>query len=390
MSALSVYCGRLSVTIPKQQINGSSLSVPLAMAGAGHAHLVAIRLWAEAGLRVPEGSVLISPTPKAWYSGMMPGMIAGRFAPDACAIDLRPLCKAVGLRLISAGIASCHARGHKLELTNGTGLSYEILSINSGSQPPTLESDGSIQQVPAKPFPAFKEQWQHWRRQAPPRLAVVGGGAAAFELALALQKSLPHTQISLIFNGRLLSGHSRHVQTLAGRLLRHRGISVYEQTPVTRIAQGRLWAEDQMLPDTDAVVLATGASALPWYGDSGLQQDGDGFFAVGDTLQSLNHPEVFVSGDAATLMSNASPHPRSGVYAVRHGPIIAHNVLAAFSADPLQTFQPQRQALALLATADGGALMSYGHFSAGAAWLRPLLGRWKDYLDLSFMRRHRL
>ncbi|ALO45514.1 FAD-dependent oxidoreductase [Pseudohongiella spirulinae] len=378
------------MTIPEQQINSSSLSAPLVLAGAGHAHLVAIRVWAEAGLRVPEGSVLVSPTSKAWYSGMMPGMIAGRFTPEACAIDLQPLCKKVGLRLISVGIASCHASEKRLELTDGASLSYKVLSINTGSQPPTLTSDGSIQQVPAKPFPAFKEQWQYWMHEAPSRLTVVGGGAAAFELTLALQKSLPHTKTSLVFNGRLLDGHSRHLQALAGRLLRNRGVSVYEQTRVTRIEQGRLWAEGQALPDTGALVLATGARALPWYADSGLQQDDDGFLAVGNTLQSKNHPDVFVSGDAATLMSTAKPHPRSGVYAVRHGPVIAHNVLASFSADSLQTFQPQRQALALLATADGGALMSYGRFSAGTAWLRPLLGRWKDYLDLEFMRRHRL
>jgi NADH dehydrogenase FAD-containing subunit len=377
------------VTIPEQQINRISTTSPLVLAGAGHAHLVAIRVWAEAGLRVPEGSVLLSPTSQAWYSGMMPGMIAGRFAPPDCAINLQPLCEAVGLRLISAGIAACHAPEKQLSLTDGTSLFYKILSINTGSQPPALESDNSIRQIPAKPFPAFKEHWQQWQRDAPARLAVIGGGAAAFELALALQKSLPHTQISLIFNGRLLSGHAGRLQALAGRLLRRRGVLVYEQARVTRIEQGRLWAEGQALPDTDAVVLATGARALPWYAGSGLQLDGDGFLAVGDTLQSQSHPEVFVSGDAATLVSNAAPHPRSGVYAVRHGPVIAHNVLAAFREDSLETFHAQRQALALLATADGGALMSYGRFSAGGAWLRPLLGRWKDYLDLGFMRRHR-
>jgi hypothetical protein len=34
--------------------------------------------------------------------------------------------------------------------------------------------------------------------------------------------------------------------------------------------------------------------------------------------------------------------------------------------------------------------MSYGTFAMGSKLSAPLLGRWKDYLDQSFMRRHRL
>lgn len=379
------------MTIPEQQINSPDLTLaPLVLAGAGHAHLVAIRSWVESGLRVPEGALLISPTPQAWYSGMMPGMIAGRFTPQECAIDLQPLCDAVGLRLVSNGIESCHAAKKQLVLTDGRKLSYKILSINTGSRPPMLDSDNSIMQLAAKPFPAFTAHWQRWLQDAPESLAVAGGGAAAFELALALQKSLPETRISLIFAGLLLGGHARHLQKIAGRLLHLRGIAVYSQTRVTHISQGLLWAGDQALMATDAVVLATGAQALPWYRESGLQQDNAGFFVVRNTLQSLSAPDVFVSGDAATLQESMQLHPRSGVYAVRHGSTIAHNLLSASKGQELSTFRPQRQALALLATADGGALMSYGRFSAGGALLRPMLGRWKDYLDLGFMRRHRL
>ena len=50
------------------------MSSPLIMVGAGHAHLVALRGWIAQGYQVPPGSLLISPEPYAWYSGMMPGL----------------------------------------------------------------------------------------------------------------------------------------------------------------------------------------------------------------------------------------------------------------------------------------------------------------------------
>ena len=76
--------------------------------------------------------------------------------------------------------------------------------------------------------------------------------------------------------------------------------------------------------------------------------------------------------------------PRNGVYAVRQGPVLAGNLAHALNGEALAAYRPQRHALALLADGQGGALLSWVGLTAEGA----LLGRWKDWLDRRFMRRH--
>jgi len=53
--------------------------------------------------------------------------------------------------------------------------------------------------------------------------------------------------------------------------------------------------------------------------------------------------------------------------------------------EPLAAFRPQRTALALLATGDRRAIMSWSAFAAEGAWV----WRWKDAIDRRFMARYR-
>lgn len=355
----------------------------LILAGAGHAHLVAMRRWVDNGFRPPAGTLLLSPTSQAWYSGMMPGLIAGRFKEAECAIELAPLCQACGVELMIGEIAGLNADNRVANLGDGRSLQYDFLSLNVGSVPPQPEQgDSSVQVVPAKPFAGFTAHWQAWREHNTPiRLAVLGGGAAAFELALALHQSLPRAQLSLICSGDLLGGLAPGLGKRARRILNKRSIELREGIRIDRIADGWLVGSEQRVQPADALVIATGAAAQPWQAGSGLHCDA-GFVRVGATLQSQSHPEVLASGDCASQPET----PHSGVYAVRQGAVLSETIPALLTGSTLAQYQPQPRALVLLATADGGALLSYDRWGAGGR----LFGMWKDHLDLSFMRRHRL
>ena len=359
---------------------------PLVLAGAGHAHLVMMRLWIQTGWQPPAGTVLISSGSQAWYSGMMPGLIAGRFELDACAIALLPLCQRLGITLVQASITAVDSQQQRVVLDNGAHLHYQLLSINTGSQPlAPAQRDGSVSMLPAKPFPEFILQWQHWQTQAPGSVMVLGGGAAAFELAMALRQQFPACELSLACSGDLLQSHGPALRALALQWLARADIAVFEHSRVDGVMHQQAFAGELPLRRIDALILATGASALPWYARSGLQCDSQGFINVDRCLRSSD-ARVFAAGDAASLAGSL----RSGVYSVRHGPVLAHNLRAAVGGHALMEYTAQSNALALLATGHGGALMSYGTFAMGSKLSAPLLGRWKDYLDQSFMRRHRL
>ncbi|HEU5039409.1 MAG TPA: hypothetical protein VFT84_01230 [Gemmatimonadales bacterium] len=97
----------------------------------------------------------------------------------------------------------------------------------------------------------------------------------------------------------------------------------------------------------------------------------------------MSHPSVFASGDAAALEG----HPdlaKAGVYAVRQGPVLRDNLLAALGGRrPRRRFRPQRRFLALLNTGDGRAILSYGDIAATGGWAMAL----KDRIDRRFMAR---
>ena len=102
---------------------------------------------------------------------------------------------------------------------------------------------------------------------------------------------------------------------------------------------------------------------------------------VDDLLRSTSHPEVFAAGDCATLRD--APHPKSGVYAVRHGDWLARNLRYALAEVPLHRYRPQRRALALISCGERSAIADWSGVTAEGAWV----WRWKDWLDRRWVRR---
>jgi len=116
---------------------------------------------------------------------------------------------------------------------------------------------------------------------------------------------------------------------------------------------------------------------------SGLALDAAGFVRIGATLQSASHANVLAAGDV--IVRDDHPHPRSGVYAVRAGPVLADNLRRLVAGQALRPYRPQRHSLNLLALGNGRAIASYGGWSfQGLA-----MGWWKNHLDRAFIARYR-
>ncbi len=350
----------------------------LLLIGAGHAHLGVLRRWALVE-RPPGRIALISPGPAAWYSGMLPGLLAGRHSAADCQVELPALCRAAKVELIISPVEGLSAAQQQVQLGDGRSLNADWLSLNVGAQIglPPQRGEG-MQLLAVKPFDAFFAGWQRWQA-APQPMAILGGGAAGVELALALAGKVPH--VALFSAGHLLDGLSPGVRLRALGHLRQHAVEVREDCPISRIENDCLLSGNEPVWRGQRLLLASGAKAFAWPTHSGLGCDERGFILIAPTLQSYTHPTIFAVGDCASLPGAR----KSGVYAVRQSPVLAANLSAALRGLALKRYRPQPQSLALLATGDGGALLDWHGYSADG----QLYGRWKDYLDKGFIQRHR-
>jgi NADH dehydrogenase FAD-containing subunit len=221
-------------------------------------------------------------------------------------------------------------------------------------------------------------------------IAVIGGGAAGVELALALRHRLatpgradpPPARITLVTGGPVpLAGYPAGVIRRMQRELASQGIAVVRDT-CSAVEAGALVLGSGARLACHAAVIATGAEAPAWLAGSGLALDERGFVRTGATLQSVSHPEVFAAGDVATRAD--APHAKSGVHAVRAGPPLALNLRRFVAGEALQPHQPQQRTLNLISCGQKRAIAAWGGWSAQGRWV----WWWKDRIDRSFVARY--
>jgi selenide,water dikinase len=356
----------------------------LLLAGGGHAHLAVLREFARE--RPPSlRAVLVTPHPQAVYSGMVPGVIAGHYRAAEAQIALEPLARAAGVEWRAGRVVGLDAGAHRAMLEDGSALDYDVASLDTGSLAGLDRLPGAaahalatrpVEALPAAVDALFARDRLH--------VAVVGGGAAGFELAAAIAYRIERSkamrgQVSLVA-GRagLLANYPPAVGRHAQRALRRLGITLFEDDAAA-VEPGQLGLAGGSRLATDAVLLAGGPAAPTWLRHSGLELDALGFVATGPTLQSRSHPDVFAAGDVATRTD--APHPRSGVHAVRAGPPLALNLRRALAGGALVPYMPQRRTLNLLSCGSRRAILAWGDWVAEGAWV----WWWKDRIDRRFI-----
>jgi pyridine nucleotide-disulfide oxidoreductase family protein len=310
------------------------------LVGGGHAHAWVLREG------VPGEVTLVTPYPHHTYSGMLPGFVAGHYATEEIRIDVAALAARAGAKLVLGRVVSLDAARRTARLEDGAELTYDIASLDVGS-----DAAAPPYALAAKPFEPFMARWLEVKDRVR-TIAVVGGGAAGVEVAMAMA----HATRARV---TLFSDRTMFRPALARRIAR-RLEAVGVELRAAAYARER----------ADLVVWTAGAHALAWLATSGLAVDARGFVLVDDRLRSVSHPEVHAAGDCATLRD--APHPKSGVYAVRHAP-----VLAASLRGEARRFVPQRRALALLSCGRRYAIADWGGLSWEGAWV----WRWKDRID---------
>jgi selenide,water dikinase len=355
--------------------------VDLVLLGAGHAHVEVLRRFAmrpEPGVRL----TLIGREPHTPYSGMLPGLIRGEYGFDEAHIDLAPLAAAAGARLIVAEATAIDPDARTVGFAERPEIRFDLLSIDIGGTPEMPASAGPEDAgTPVKPIGRFLERLDALAAALAPgsRIAVVGGGPGGTELALALARRLD-ARIALVCDSPdPLASAPRRARDVARSALVQAGVELACGVRATGFADGRLSLSDGSVLDADAALWATGVVGPPILAASGLACDPQGFVLVSRTLASLSHPVVFAAGDCAAI--GEAPRPKSGVWAVRAGAVLADNLRRAVRGRRLRPWRPQRDALAILGLGGGAAIA----WRNGIAVHGRFAWRWKDRIDRRWM-----
>jgi selenide,water dikinase len=358
------------------------LSRDLVLIGGGHTHALVLRKWAMnplPGARL----TLINPGPTAPYSGMLPGFVAGHYTRDQLDIDLVKLANAAGARLIIGSANGIDPASATIRIDTHPPVGFDVCSVDVGitSDMPALPGFAD-NAVPAKPLGPFAARWDTFRNgDDPTTVAIIGGGVAGAELAMAMSHALhkrncPAT-IHLIDNATALSAlPAKSARSLRDAMLAL-NIVLHENAPITHLGKNAVHLQDGRTITADFITGAAGARPYPWMAETGLDTH-DGFLTVNDRLQTSD-PRIFAVGDCAHMAH--APRPKAGVYAVRQAPVLYHNLSSSLSGGPLKPYIPQKDYLKLISLGEKSALGDRFSLTFTGPWVWD----WKDRIDRKFM-----
>ncbi|MCW9041837.1 MAG: selenide, water dikinase SelD [Pseudopelagicola sp.] len=364
------------------------LTRDLVLIGGGHTHALVARMWGMtplAGTRV----TLINPGPTAPYSGMLPGHIAGHYRRQELDIDLVQLSRFAGARLI-LGAARAIDPVNKLIHVEGRGqIAYDVASIDIGIHAEMPDIPGFAQHATgAKPLDQYAARWRTFLArvssgEVEPDVAVIGGGVAGMELALAmahaLQGAVGGSRVSVIEVGPEIAGRNRPTAALLARAAQAAGVAVHLNTTVKEVCAQSLTLDNGASVPSQFTVGAAGAFAHGWLSQSQLPLTDDGFVQVDESLRVKGCDGLFATGDCAHMAH--APRPKAGVFAVRAAPVLRDNLVAALSGSEMKPFRPQNDYLKLISLGGKHALAE----KWGRTIAIPGLWGWKNRIDQKFM-----
>lgn len=376
-------------------MQSGEITTDIVLLGGGHAHVFVLKAFGMnpmPGVRL----TLVAKELAAPYSGMLPGFVAGHYTLDECQIDLVRLARFAGARLIHGSASGIDRKDKRVAIQGRPSIRYDLLSIDVGITPLIDEIEGAATHaIAVKPVSIFAPKWQALESRAikmdgPRRIVAVGGGAAGVELILAAHHrfralasgagiAVDAFSFTLIAGGILLPSHNARAQTLARKALTDANVEIIENDLATRISPDAVALASGRSVAADAVLISTRPAAPAWFAATDLPCDPQGFLAVRPTLQLIDDNDVFAVGDCASVVEH--PRAKSGVFAVRQGPIVAGNLRRRAIGDSAKPFVPQKQFLTLLSLGEKRAIAVRGRFAAAGKWAWS----WKDRIDRAFM-----
>ena len=195
----------------------------LVLLGGGHAHVFVLKSLSLLAPQPFDGVevTLISPNARQFYSGMLPGWVAGHYAIEQCVIPLAPLAARADVRFLQTAATGIDFARNTIRCEDGQEITFDLLSIDTG---PVAKLDivpGLAEHAIAiRPIESFIESFvklaskveERHARGERTRVVFVGAGAGGVELALAMQHRFRNQSVgvSLISAANTLPGENQY------------------------------------------------------------------------------------------------------------------------------------------------------------------------------------
>ena len=358
----------------------------LVIVGAGHAHLTVLKNLQEFRNSGHDVTV-VSASPLHYYSGMGPGMLSGIYRPEEIRFNVKKLSEDRGAAFVEDKVVKVKPEERKIDLQSGNQISYDAISLNTGSFVPVADSMATDETVftvkPIENLLKANRKIIEILKTQELTATVVGGGPTGVEVAGNLDRLVRNEsgkcRITLVAGTRLLSQFKASVRQRALNSLSGRNVQVMEGVRLAAVKEGAVELSDGAVLESDIIFMAIGVKPSLLFEDSGLPTGRDGGMLVNQYLQCVSHPEIFGGGDCISF--EPQPLAKVGVYAVRQNPILLHNLLSALNGHELRQFVPQKSILLALNMGDGTAIVHWHSM----VWGGRLGFSLKDYIDRKFM-----
>jgi NADH dehydrogenase len=356
-------------TIPVENaVNASTAgsSGPIVVAGAGYAGLhVALRLTAKLRNQPKMELILVDRHDYHQVITELPRVAGGTRAADAVRIPLQDML-ATSVRFVQTEITGFDLAGRRL-LTGAGPIGWKRLLLALGSRPNdfaipglaqrtlSLYSASDAERVWAAATKALDDAAAATDPERQRRLATVvvgGGGATGVELAGELAETLPQMAsghglapdrpaVQLVEAGpTILAGSSPQLIDKATKILADLRVQVRTNAAIAAATEEGFRLTDGQLVEGGVFVWAGGLKAPELVADSGLPTGHNGRIKVDQYLRVLDHPEIYVAGDLASVTDPRTGHvlPPLAQVALEEGETVARNLDAELNDRPLEAF----------------------------------------------------
>jgi len=338
----------------------------IVIAGAGYAGLhVALRLTAKLRNGPKTELTLVDRHDYHQVITELPRVAGGTRAADAVRIPLQDML-AERVRFVQTEISGFDLAGRRL-LTGAGPIGWDRLVLALGSRPNdfaipglaqralSLYSAGDAERVWAAASKALDDAAAAADPGRQRRLATVvvgGGGATGVELAGELAEVLPEVASShglapdrpavwLVEAGpTILADSSPQLIDKATRILSDLGVQVRTNAMIADATEDGFRLTDGQVVQGGVFVWAGGVKAPGLMADSGLLTGHNGRVKVDQYLRVLDHPDIYVAGDLASVTDPRTGHvlPPLAQVALEEGEMVARNLGAEQAGRPLEAF----------------------------------------------------